>query len=113
MEVATHDCGSKCSVEFPAYELLPRSPLSWAYAIDTTQPIEIVRGDGKFYPWDIDGSPIELKVKARAVSNWKLRDWTYNSEYPTDLKTSDTEEVLILKPMGGTLLRITDFPKYK
>ncbi|MFI3249109.1 MAG: glycoside hydrolase family 127 protein [Rikenellaceae bacterium] len=113
VEKATHDCGAKCSEEFPAYELFPRSPLGWAYAIDTTQPIEIVECEGGAYPWDFDGAPIELKVKARAVTNWKLRDWTYNTEYPEVLETNDTEQTLTLKAMGTTLLRITDFPQYK
>lgn len=113
VEKSTFDSGGKCSEEFPAYYLLPLKPLSWAYAIDTTQPIEVVDRKGGNYPWDEKASPIELKVKARAVKNWKLREWTYITEYPAELQTEECEETLTLLPMGATLLRITDFPRYK
>ncbi len=106
----TDDGAGKCSEEFPAYEFIPQSTTGWAYALITNEDIEVVDAPQSGYVWDIGNSPIKLRVKARAVKNWKLRDWTYNTEYPTDLELEDEVETLTLEPIGSTILRITDFP---
>ncbi len=112
--IITHDDAGKCSEDFPAYEIFPKDPLGWTYALLTNQDIEVVHNTtDQGYVWDIGSSPIQLKVKARAVKNWKLKDWTYCTEYPTDLELGDEVETLTLEPIGCTLLRVTDFPKTK
>ncbi|MFR9651151.1 MAG: beta-L-arabinofuranosidase domain-containing protein [Rikenellaceae bacterium] len=109
----TCDGAGKCSHDFPAYEYMPVDPLGWAYALVTDGGVEVVDGCDRGYMWDEGGSPTKLKVKARAVKNWKLRGWIYSAEYPEVLELEDEVVTLTLEPIGTTKLRITDFPVAK
>lgn len=109
----TSDDAGKCSEEFPSYEFFPKDPSGWAYALVTDEDIQIVETPQSGYVWDIGASPLKLEVKAQAVKNWKLRDWTYATEYPTELELDDEVVTLTLEPIGGTVIRITDFPTVK
>lgn len=111
--ITTHD-GHKASPEFPAYELLPKNPQAWAYSLPqdiTGSDIEVIKTDISGYPWDYGNTPVKLKAPARAVNNWKLKDFVSLTNFPDDLDIEEKTDTLILEPMGGTLLRITEFPK--
>lgn len=112
--IITADDGRKCSPEFPAYEFLPKFPHSWAYSLSAnikSSDIEIIKTNMESYPWDYGKSPLKLKVSARAVKNWKLKNNVAASEFPAVLDVGEAVDTLVLEPMGGTLLRITEFPK--
>ncbi len=111
--ITQHDA-QKASPDFPAYELLPEDPHHWAYAVHqdlSSSDVEIVRTGHKGYPWDYSGSPVKLKVPARHVKNWKLKDYVSLTNFPQVPELSEQTDTLLLEPMGGTLLRITEFPK--
>jgi len=110
-EVRRHTDRPKTSKQFPGYEHLPVS--AWNYALSdslTARDIEVVRRSGSAYPWDEGASPIVLRVKARAVTNWTIGEKPYTPDIPDHLITADTEETVELVPLGSTLLRVTEFP---
>ena len=85
----------------------------WAVALSkdiSEKDIIIVPTNKTGYPWDFDNSPVELRVSAKYVTNWNLNEWIYPSRYPEKIETGK-DLILNLEPMGGTLLRITEFPK--
>lgn len=109
----TQDDGHKASLGFPAYELLPENPHTWAYSLAkdiTSGDIEIVETDITGYPWDYGRTPVKLKIPARAVNNWKLESFVSLTKFPDELELEEKTDTLTLEPMGGTLLRITEFP---
>ena len=112
--LTTVDSGGKSSPEFPAYQLFPRDHRNWAFALPddlTSEDIEVIRTPASGYPWDYGNSPLKLTVTGYPVANWKLRDNVGIAEIPADPKLQDGgERTLVLEPLGGTLLRITEFP---
>ncbi|MFI3270280.1 MAG: beta-L-arabinofuranosidase domain-containing protein [Rikenellaceae bacterium] len=107
----TDDGAGKCSEAFPAYEIFPKEPLGWAYGVLTAEGIEVAQQPSDEYVWERGAAPVKLRVKAKAVKNWRLKEWTYTDEYPEKVETEDDVVTLTLEPIGGTILRITDFPK--
>ncbi len=115
--VTTKDAGHKCSPEFPAYQLFPKKHLDWAFALSaniSSDDIKVIFKDYEGYPWEVGNSPIKLEVKARAVSDWNLKNNVSVSEIPSIVELKEAPETtLMLEPMGSTLLRITEFPTAK
>ena len=70
----------------------------------------MLNNENRGYPWDYGNSPIKLKVSAKTVTNWELIRWQSLSPFPDKIEI-DKDLILTLEPMGGTLLRITEFPK--
>ncbi|MBN2046374.1 MAG: glycoside hydrolase family 127 protein [Anaerolineaceae bacterium] len=63
------------TADFPAWNLYPASDWNYALAIDPAQPekdIEILYRPVTPEPWDLDSAPIELRVPARKVRDWKI-----------------------------------------
>ncbi|TYA74628.1 beta-L-arabinofuranosidase domain-containing protein [Seonamhaeicola marinus] len=112
---STFDSGEKSSVEFPAYEHFPKAirDSGWALALSaslTEKDIEVVKTKTDGYPWDIGNSPITLKVMAKKVTNWHLKNWVESTSYPDAVETGEAVTVE-LSPEATTILRITEFPK--
>lgn len=111
--MTTSDDGKKSSLSFPAYEFSPRYPNNWAFSISKHiqySDVEIIETEQRYYPWDYGKSPLKLKVSARPVKNWKLKDNVAASVFPDSLELEMENKTLILEPMGATLLRISEFP---
>ena len=111
--LTTDDGGvGKCSPEYPSIQLQPRS--TWSYALSANlkpEDIKVIKTPVEGYPWDIGNSPIKLKVPARYVKNWKLRQHQEVPVFPETVETAN-DASLTLEPQGSTLLRITEFPKF-
>lgn len=109
----TDDGVGKCSIEYPAYQLIPKRHDSWQYAVSseiTDKDLILNISDRQNYPWDYDSSSLTITVPAFKAKNWKLKDFTSLDRYPDDIDIGEKVN-LELKPMGCTLLRLTDFPK--
>ena len=115
-KITTKDAAGKCSNEFPAYQMFPKKHLSYGVAFPkaiTSDDIKLIQNKIEGYPWDIGNSPIKIKLKARSVLNWKLKEQLYVSKIPKEVKlTEEAEKEITLEPMGTTYLRITEFPSY-
>ncbi len=110
-DVRRHTDRIKTSEQFPGYEHQPTS--AWNYALSdslTARDIEVVHRPDSAYPWEGGASPIVLRVKARAATNWSIGEKPYTPDIPDHITTADTQETIELVPLGSTLLRITEFP---
>ncbi len=125
---------------FPAWNLYPASPWNYALAVDETslaRDVEIVHKPVTPDPWSLDAAPIELRVPARRVREWRiekrasvLREYTtegrdvqgrFKGDFrltpqlpdPATLRTrlGKRLEHVTLVPYGCTHLRITIFPQ--
>jgi hypothetical protein len=61
--------------DFPAYNVYAESP--WNYALDVNSTnlrtaVKVIQKKYSGYPWDIENTPVELKVPARIVGGWGL-----------------------------------------
>lgn len=112
----------KSTPDFPAIERRPK--IDWNYAIalseDKKEDIEFIQNDSKGYPWDVENSPVKIKVPVKRVSNWHLKEYYDESikakvittpGFPDEIITENKTEYIELVPYGSTLLRLTVFPK--
>lgn len=114
---STFDSGGKSSTKFPAYEYFPKEikDAGWAIALPgnlKVEDIEPITTDNHGYPWDIKNSPIKLRVRAKKVTNWNLKNWVEPTSYPKNVEIGD-DIMVDLYPEATTVLRITEFPKAK
>jgi hypothetical protein len=68
--------------------------------------------DGKGQPFTLEAAPLQLKAKAKKITNWKL-DPQYKLAGTLQLspaKSDEPEETVTLVPMGCARLRIASFP---
>ncbi len=114
----------RATTEFPAIERRPNS--NWNYALNLfeaeNQAIEVIETNTTGYPWDVGNSPIKIKVPAKKITNWKLKEvedektktsFLTTPEFPKMLEAEDKTEYIDLVPYGNTQLRLTVFPKIK
>lgn len=95
------------------------SPTKWNYGILAFKPeqmqenfqvsIDKAKQAGNYF-WNIENAPIQIKVKAKEITSWKL----YNEMAgPLPLSTGHSKqpvEEITLIPYGCTTLRISEFP---
>lgn len=100
---------------WPAWDIYPTTP--WNYGLvltnDSQKNFVLVKKDtsSSDMPFTQDGSPIELRAKAKKIPQWK-------SDYldligllqPSPVKSDEPEETIKLIPMGAARLRISAFP---
>jgi uncharacterized protein len=130
---------TRCTKDFPAWNLYPGSPWNYALAVDEhnlQDEVKIINRPLTSEPWSIDNAPIELQVPARRVVGWKLQrkkaitagmidpngdkivkvtgDFQFTPALPdpeTLVKRLGRKlETVTLVPYGCTKLRITIFP---
>jgi Beta-L-arabinofuranosidase, GH127 catalytic domain/Beta-L-arabinofuranosidase, GH127 middle domain len=99
------------------YEVLPTT--AWNYGLvdvpsDKLNEVYEVSGKQKMevYPWNLKNAPLEIKVKARKISGWKLYNET-SGPLPYSLPFAQPmgeEEIVTLIPYGCSTLRIAEFP---
>ena len=128
----------RSSKEFPAWNMYPAS--RWNYALDLNgrnlnKAVEVVKGSVGENPWSMKSAPIQLRVPARRVRNWKISNRRsvlrevvpgkaaekHSGEFaftpalpePSTLarRLSKKTETITLVPYGCTNLRLTIFPK--
>jgi hypothetical protein len=127
------------SPDFPAWELYAASPWNYALVIqDMKNPLhkfEILERDASITPWNIVDAPVQLRVPACRVRDWKLDkrkvitrwgpdgrkqirgQFTFSPSLPSSRglkdKLQDKVEMVTLVPYGCTKLRISIFPHTK
>lgn len=114
----------RATKEFPAIERRPNS--DWNYGLSLLEGespfIEIIETNTTGYPWDTGNSPIKIRVPAKKITNWELKEvidkktkasFLTTPEFPESLSIDTTSETIDLVPYGTTQLRLTVFPEIK
>ena len=80
---------------------------------------ELVETLNDDYPWDIENTPIKIKVKGYKLKDWDLHTYfderidkeiTTTPVFPRQFEMADSPIELELVPYGSTTLRLTVFP---
>ena len=95
--------------DFPAWNKRPAS--AWNYALaGGAADVKVVNKTTSGCPWDMSSLPIELRVPAKQITNWKLGPKDSDPGFEADPKLADKMETVTLVPYGSTCLRLTVFP---
>jgi hypothetical protein len=104
------------SEAWPEWEVFPDSPWNYGLVLDAREPaksFDILRKPGPLaaQPFTHDGTPIELRAKARKIPNWQMdRLHCVGLLQPSPARSDEPEETVTLIPMGTARLRIASFP---
>jgi DUF1680 family protein len=101
----------KIKERFPAeaadWEVHPTTPWNYALAPGTAKATEKPLGARPFSP---QGAPVEVRVKARKLPQWKLENGSAAPVPQSPVSSSAPLETVTLIPYGSAKLRITAFP---
>ena len=95
------------------WEVHPTTPWNYALRLDPAAPEKAVvveeRAIGK-YPWNAEGAPVVMKVRASRVPQWTLVDGSAGPLPDSPVKTADAAETVTFLPYGAAKLRVTALP---
>jgi len=104
------------SQEWPEWEVFPTTPWNYGLVLDEKDParsFEIVRKEGPLpkQTFTVEGSPLELRTKARKIPGWKMdRFGLVGLLQQSPARSNEPIEMITLIPMGAARLRISAFP---
>ncbi len=101
---------------WPAVEIHPTTPWNYGLVLDATDPaasFEVVEKPGPLpaQPFAVESAPIELRVQAKRIPQWKLdAQGLVGPLCPSPVKSDQPVETIALVPMGCARLRIASIP---
>jgi len=101
---------------WPAVEIHPTTPWNYGLVLDARQPaasFEVVEKPGPLppQPFAVQSAPVELRVKAKRIPQWKLDALGLAGPLcPSPVKSDQPLETITLIPMGCARLRIASIP---
>jgi hypothetical protein len=109
----------KSTAAFPGTEYRPSAPWNYALLVNNASDVKVIKNSDHGYPWSADVAPVELKVPAEKLTNWKLKSTKdskgdptlQTSAFPANRDSTGKKEYINLVPYGSTFLRLTVFPK--
>lgn len=96
------------------YEIQPTTPWNYGLVIpegDIERFVQVIDKPIGEYPFTSEGSPVEIRVKARRVPEWKLEYNSADAPPQSPVKSREKVETVTLIPYGAAKLRITAFPR--
>jgi len=97
------------------WQIYPTQP--WNYALAATEPttneIQVIERNPGRLPFSKQGSPVELRVKARKLPDWRAEDGVANLVPESPVTSDEPMETITLIPYAAAKLRITAFPQLK
>jgi hypothetical protein len=61
-------------------------------------------------PWTVNNAPIEIKVKAKRIPNWRIEDGTVQELKRGPIHSSAPIQEIKMIPMGCARIRMTCLP---
>jgi len=97
------------------WEMTPEG--RWQYALNLDKDsfvdkVEIIKSPMPENPWELETTPIKLKVPAYEHEEWDLHIHRVTPNLPSRLVIGEKTEIT-LTPLGSTLLRVSIFPDMK
>lgn len=95
------------------YEIKPTTPWNYGLLIPNDgleNAVEISNKPIGEFPFTAQGAPVELRLKARRVLQWKEEINSAVPPPPSPVKSAEKTETVMLIPYGSAKLRITAFP---
>jgi DUF1680 family protein len=103
--------------EWPAYEILPRTPWNYGLLVDPARPEESItlvkQNPPAYQPFEPEASPVVLKARAKRIPGWKEEGRMVGKVPAGPLISPEPAEDVLLIPMGCARLRISSFPLVK
>jgi hypothetical protein len=103
--------------EWPGYEVYPTTAWNYGLAIDPAKPlakqfeVRTKAWPADNQPFAAEAAPIEIKVQARKIPNWRPDERGLIGEVqPSPVRSEEPVETVTLIPMGAARLRISAFP---
>jgi hypothetical protein len=98
---------------WPDWRVSPTTP--WNYGLLTDPPALVKRRFRKgLNPFTPENTPVELRVKAKLISSWKMDSHNLAANPPqSPAATDQPAQTVTLIPMGAARLRISEFPMAK
>ncbi|MEW5901389.1 MAG: beta-L-arabinofuranosidase domain-containing protein, partial [Acidobacteriota bacterium] len=100
--------------EWPAYEILPKTPWNYGLAVDPKYPEKTItvaeRKAPPYQPFSPEAAPLVLTAHARRIPEWKAEGKMVGKVPPGPLRSTEPLEEVRLIPMGCARLRIASFP---
>jgi DUF1680 family protein len=101
---------------WPEWEILPTSAWNYGLVVSEQDPAAGFEFVERAWPADdqpftLEGTPLELRAKAKRIPEWKLNEQGLADPLPPSPVHSAAEaETVTLVPMGAARLRISAFP---
>jgi hypothetical protein len=102
--------------QVPDWGVSPTTPWNYGLVLDGAQPatsFDVTERAIGEYPFSKEGAPVQLKAKARRVSEWTLVNDSAGPLPVSPVHSAEPVESVILIPYGAAKLRITAFPEVK
>ncbi len=107
------------SEKWPAYEVFPGSPWNYGLVLPASRQdraFSVLKYAGALpkQPFTLSNAPVQLKVKAKRLPQWKQEENGFVGKLPPSPATSsEPVETVTLVPMGCARLRVSVFPEIK
>ena len=101
---------------WPEYNVLAGSAWNYGLLFDKNNPgksFKVIHKAGAVpsQPFTPENAPIQLRVQARLIPNWKAdKDKVVTVLQPSPVRSDEPTKTVTLIPMGAARLRITSFP---
>jgi len=116
LKIAENKIRSGGTDEWPAWDIYPASSWNYGLVLNNMNPVqdfEIIKKEwpSSDMPFTIENAPIEVKVRARKIPQWRLDENGLVEELQqSPAYSSEAEETIWLVPMGCAQIRISAFP---
>lgn len=101
---------------WPEYDVFPASPWNYGLVLDKNDParsFSVVKAGGPLpvQPFTPETAPIELRVRARRIPDWRAdSDGVIGLLQQSPVRSHQPVEMIPLIPMGAARLRVASFP---
>jgi hypothetical protein len=100
--------------EWPEWEVFPTTPWNYGLVLDKADARTAFRVSEKaqvsLQPWKLENAPVEIKVLAKRIPQWKLENETAAELQVSPVRSDQPSEEITLIPLGCARLRMACLP---